>query len=52
MNTRETLSANENGRLQIGGVNVKDLASLYGTPLYVFDKAYIKNICKVFSSVY
>ena len=49
MNTRETLSANENGRLQIGGVNVKDLASLYGTPLYVFDKAYIKNICKVFS---
>lgn len=49
MNTRETLSANENGRLQIGGVNVKDLASLYGTPLYVLDKAYIKNICKVFS---
>lgn len=49
MNTRETLSVNENGRLQIGGVDVKDLASLYGTPLYVFDKAYIKNICKVFS---
>ena len=49
MNTRETLSVNENGRLQIGGVDVKDLASLYGTPLYVFDKAYIKNICKAFS---
>lgn len=49
MNTRDTLSVIENGHLQIGGVDVKDLASLYGTPLYVFDKAYIKNICKVFS---
>lgn len=49
MNTRDTLSVNENGQLQIGGVSVKDLASLYGTPLYVFDKSYIKKICTGFS---
>lgn len=49
MNTRDTLSVKENGELQIGGVGVKDLASLYGTPLYVFDKAYIKLICRKFT---
>ena len=49
MNTRDTLSVTNNGTLQIGGVNVKDLASLYGTPLYVYDKSYIKNICEIFT---
>ena len=49
MNTRDTLFVSDNGCLQIGGVNVKDLASLYGTPLYVYDKAHIKNICEVFT---
>lgn len=49
MNTRDTLSVLDNGCLQIGGVNVKDLASLYGTPLYVYDKAYIKNICDIYT---
>ena len=46
MNTRDTLNFNENGILQIGGVSVKELVSLYGTPLYAFDKAYIEKICK------
>ncbi|MBQ6727470.1 MAG: diaminopimelate decarboxylase [Clostridia bacterium] len=49
MNARDTLSEGKNGRLQIGGVDVKDLASLYGTPLYVFDKTHIKNVCKTFA---
>nr|MBO4517785.1 diaminopimelate decarboxylase [Clostridia bacterium] len=49
MNARETLYAGKNGRLQIGGVDVKDLASLYGTPLYVFDKAHIKKVCETFA---
>ena len=49
MNTRETLCANEEGRLQIGGVDVIDLANSYGTPLYVFDKTYIETICKAFT---
>ena len=49
MNPRKTLSVNDKGRLQIGGVDVKDLVSLYGTPLYVYDKAYIIDICNVFS---
>lgn len=43
------MCVNNHGRLQIGGVDVKELVSLYGTPLYVFDKAYIKNICKNYS---
>ena len=49
MNTRDTLSVLDNGNLQMGGVNVKDLVSLYGTPLYVYDKSYIKNICESFT---
>ncbi len=49
MNTRDTLFVGDDGQLQIGGVNVKDLASSYGTPLYVFDKAYIKKICVGFT---
>lgn len=49
MNIRETLFPDKNGVLQIGGISVCDLAKKYGTPLYVFDKAYIKKVCFSFS---
>lgn len=49
MNTRDTLNFQKNGILQIGGVDVRELASSYGTPLYVFDKTHIKKICEIFS---
>lgn len=48
MNERETLF-NNNGNLNIGGINCQDLAKEYGTPLYVMDKAYIEDMCKIYS---
>ena len=46
---RKTLKKDQNGELIIGGVKVSDLKKKYGTPLYVFDKEYIENICENFS---
>ncbi len=50
MNQRQTLKININGKLEIGGVTCSDLAKEFGTPLYVMDKAYIKNMCDVYSN--
>ena len=49
MNERNTLKVNSLNHLEIGGVDTVDLATKYGTPLYVFDKTYIEDICKAFS---
>lgn len=49
MNERETLKINNNGQLEIGGIPCQELANQYGTPLYVMDKAYIENMCKIYS---
>ncbi len=48
MNERETLK-NNGGLLEIGGISCATLKEKFGTPLYVMDKAYIKNMCQVFS---
>lgn len=48
MNERETLF-NNNGNLNIGGIDCSDLAKEYGTPLYVMDKTYIEDMCKIYS---
>ncbi len=48
MNERQTLK-NNNGVLEIGGVNALELASSFGTPLYVFDQAYIEDMCSSYS---
>ena len=48
MNTRDTLKADKNGHLTIGGADCTELAAKYGTPLYVYDKKYIEDICGVF----
>lgn len=48
MNTRETLYAGKNGHLYIGGADTAELAEKYGTPLYVYDKKYIEDICNTF----
>lgn len=48
MNTRETLKANAAGHLEIGGCDALDLAKEYGTPLYVYDEAYIRSMMRVF----
>jgi len=50
MNFRDTLKVNNNGVLEIGGVDCSTLAKTYGTPLYVMDKSYIENMCKIYSN--
>ncbi len=48
MNQRQTLKINNKGHLEIAGADTVDLAAEFGTPLYVMDKSYIKNMCNVF----
>ena len=36
----------EDNQLTIGGVKTSDLVKEYGTPLYVFDEALIRNYCR------
>lgn len=48
MNERETLKINENGHLEIGGADCVALAEQFGTPLYVFDEAYIRKMMRVY----
>ena len=45
---KKILDVCEDGSLSIGGASAVDLAKRYGTPLYVFDKCRIKDICKAF----
>lgn len=48
MNTRETLKINRKGHLELGGVDCVELAKQFGTPLYVFDEAHIRNMMRVY----
>lgn len=48
MNERETLRVNEKGHLEIGGADAVALAQMFGTPLYVFDEAYIRRMMGIY----
>ncbi len=48
MNTRETLKINEKGHLELGGADCVALAKEFGTPLYLFDEAYIRRMMRVY----
>lgn len=48
MNERETLKINEKGHLEIGGADCVDLAERFGTPVYLFDEAYIRKMMRVY----
>ena len=48
MNERETLKINESGHLEIGGADCVELVKQFGTPLYLFDEAYIRKMMRVF----
>ena len=48
MNERETLRVNEKGHLAIGGADTVALAQRFGTPLYVFDEAYIRRMMGIY----
>ena len=48
MNERETLKVNGKGHLEIGGADCVALAQTFGTPVYVFDEAYIRKMMRVY----
>lgn len=48
MNERETLKINKKGHLEIGGADCVELAKEFGTPVYLFDEAYIRNMMRVY----
>ena len=45
-------SVNEKGHLTLGGVDTVELASRYGTPLYVLDENDIRNNCRQFKNAF
>lgn len=50
MNSRNTLKTNGKGHLEIGGCDALELANEFGTPLYVYDEAYIRTMMRVFKN--
>ncbi len=48
MNTRETLKINDLGHLELGGADCVELAKEFGTPLYLFDEAYIRKMMGIY----
>lgn len=50
MNERNTLKVNELGHLEIGGCDTLALAEKFGTPLYVFDEAYIRTMMRTYKN--
>ena len=48
MYQRDTLKINAKGHLEIGGCDSTELAKQFGTPLYVFDEQYIRNMMRVY----
>ena len=49
MNQRSTLKINDKGHLEIGGCDALSLAGQFGTPLYVFDEAYIRLMMRTYN---
>lgn len=47
-----SFSVNNNGHLTVGGADTVALAQQFGTPLYVFDEAYIRNAIKEFQQAF
>ncbi len=47
-----TQELNALGHLTIGGVDTVDLASEYGTPLYVFDEALLRRNCRAYMDAF
>ncbi|RAK22241.1 diaminopimelate decarboxylase [Anoxybacillus vitaminiphilus] len=47
-----TSRVNDRGHLEIGGVDVIDLAKEYGTPLYIYDVALIRERARAFKQTF
>jgi len=47
-----TLRINERGQLELGGIEVTALAAAFGTPLYLYDEALIRDNCRKFCQAF
>jgi diaminopimelate decarboxylase len=47
-----TSRINEKGRLEIGGCDTVELAERFGTPLFVYDEALIRQTCREFHEAF
>ncbi|MFP3122854.1 diaminopimelate decarboxylase [Ectobacillus funiculus] len=47
-----TSRINEKGHLEIGGCDTTELAQTYGTPLYVYDEALIREKCRAYNRAF
>ncbi len=45
-----TANINRQDHLEIGGCDIKDLATEFGTPLYIFDETTLREQCREFTS--
>lgn len=52
MHTYGTAAVNDRGQLEIGGVNVVDAAAQFGTPLYLYDVALIRERARGFKRTF
>lgn len=43
---QKNIKINENGHLEIAGIEAGALVKEYGTPLYVMDEEYIRSVCR------
>jgi diaminopimelate decarboxylase len=43
-----TADVSDDGRLAIGGCDVRDLVAEYGSPLYIYDEATLRGMCRDF----
>jgi diaminopimelate decarboxylase len=48
----DSSAASDHGRLSIGGVDVVDLATEFGTPLFVYDEAQLRARCREARAVF
>ncbi|MGI6701633.1 MAG: diaminopimelate decarboxylase [Christensenellales bacterium] len=48
MNFRNTLKINKYGHLEIGGIDTIDLIKNFGTPLYVIDESYFREVARAY----
>ncbi|UOY93245.1 diaminopimelate decarboxylase [Ectobacillus sp. JY-23] len=47
-----TSRVNEKGHLEIGGCDTTELATTYGTPLYIYDEALIRQKCRAYNEAF
>jgi diaminopimelate decarboxylase len=44
-----TADVDDTGNITVGGCSIKDLAAEFGTPLYIFDEATVRHMCRQFT---